>query len=90
MQEDLNISAANLQWPISVYSLTYGYFLLLSGKFRQANLYTSRWHSTGSLVLGRLADIFGRKLLFLVGTVWLGVMFVQRNVQICGQADRVH
>ncbi|QRW05671.1 major facilitator superfamily transporter [Ceratobasidium sp. AG-Ba] len=46
IQTELSISQSNLQWPVSVYSLTYGCFLLLSG---------------------RLADILGRRLLFLVG-----------------------
>lgn len=47
IQKDLNISSANLQWSVSLYSLVLGAFLLPAG---------------------RLADIFGPKLLFLIGT----------------------
>ncbi|KAF8609409.1 MFS general substrate transporter, partial [Ceratobasidium sp. AG-I] len=49
IQKELAIPQSDLQWPVSVYSLTYGCFLLLSG---------------------RLADILGRRLLFLAGTGW--------------------
>ncbi|KAB5593861.1 transport protein [Ceratobasidium theobromae] len=53
IQTELSISQSDLQWPVSVYSLTYGCFLLLSG---------------------RLADILGRRLLFLVGTGWFAAL----------------
>ncbi|KAG8736961.1 hypothetical protein FRC12_017342 [Ceratobasidium sp. 428] len=53
IQKELSISQSDLQWPVSVYSLTYGCFLLLSG---------------------RLADILGRRLLFLVGTAWFAAL----------------
>ncbi|CEL58277.1 putative MFS-type transporter C1683,03c OS=Schizosaccharomyces pombe (strain 972 / ATCC 24843) GN=SPBC1683.03c PE=3 SV=1 [Rhizoctonia solani AG-1 IB] len=61
-----DLSQSDLQWPVSVYSLTYGCFLLLSG---------------------RLADILGRRLLFLVGTAWfaafsLGVAFAPSQVAL--------
>lgn len=32
IQQKLNIDDAHLQWPLTAYSLTYGCFLLLSGK----------------------------------------------------------
>ncbi|KAG8711818.1 hypothetical protein FRC08_015392 [Ceratobasidium sp. 394] len=53
IQKELSISQSDLQWPVSAYSLTYGCFLLLSG---------------------RLADILGRRLLFLVGTGWFAAL----------------
>jgi len=46
MQQDLGFSAANLQWVVTAYSLTFGGLLLLGG---------------------RLADLFGRRRIFLVG-----------------------
>jgi len=46
IQRDLGFSAANLQWVVTAYSLTFGGLLLLGG---------------------RLADIFGRRRIFLVG-----------------------
>src|ERR1019366_4566977 len=46
IQRDLGFSAANLQWVVPAYSLTFGGLLLLGG---------------------RLADIFGRRRIFLVG-----------------------
>ncbi|KAH7344409.1 major facilitator superfamily domain-containing protein [Rhizoctonia solani] len=66
IQAELSISQSDLQWPVSVYSLTYGCFLLLSG---------------------RLADILGRRLLFLVGTSWfaafsLGIAFAPSQVAL--------
>ncbi|QRW19611.1 major facilitator superfamily transporter [Rhizoctonia solani] len=66
IQTELSISQSDLQWPVSVYSLTYGCFLLLSG---------------------RLADILGRRLLFLVGTAWfaafsLGIAFAPSQVAL--------
>ncbi|EUC65524.1 MFS transporter [Rhizoctonia solani AG-3 Rhs1AP] len=66
IQAELSISQSDLQWPVSVYSLTYGCFLLLSG---------------------RLADILGRRLLFLVGTSWfaafsLGIAFAPSQVTL--------
>jgi len=48
IQRDLGFSAANLQWVVTAYSLTFGGLLLLGG---------------------RLADIFGRRRIFLVGLV---------------------
>ncbi|KDQ08068.1 hypothetical protein BOTBODRAFT_38288 [Botryobasidium botryosum FD-172 SS1] len=55
IQKSLNIDEANLQWPLTAYSLTYGCFLLLSG---------------------RLADIFGRRLLFLLGNIWFVIVSI--------------
>ncbi|KAK7028533.1 MFS general substrate transporter [Favolaschia claudopus] len=49
---ELNISEANLQWPLTVFSLAYGCTLLL---------------------FGRMADIFGGRVLFLVGSAWFSV-----------------
>ena len=46
IQKDLGFSAANLQWVVTAYALTFGGLLLLGG---------------------RLADIFGRRRIFLVG-----------------------
>jgi len=48
IQRDLGFSAANLQWVVTAYSLTFGGLLLLGG---------------------RLADLFGRRRIFLVGLV---------------------
>ena len=48
IQHDLGFSAANLQWVVTAYSLTFGGLLLLGG---------------------RLADLFGRRRIFLLGLV---------------------
>jgi EmrB/QacA subfamily drug resistance transporter len=48
IQHTLGFSAANLQWVVTAYSLTFGGLLLLGG---------------------RLADLFGRRRIFLVGLV---------------------
>ncbi|GAA98060.1 uncharacterized protein L969DRAFT_93321 [Mixia osmundae IAM 14324] len=47
VQRDLKLTESELQWPVSLYSLTFGCFLIL---------------------FGRLADVYGRRLLFLIGT----------------------
>lgn len=44
---DLGFTAASLQWPVSLYALILGAFLLPAG---------------------RLADVYGHRLLFLIGT----------------------
>ncbi len=48
IQKDLGFSAANLQWVVTAYSLTFGGLLLLGG---------------------RLADLFGRRRILLLGLV---------------------
>ncbi len=48
IQRDLGFSAANLQWVVTAYSLTFGGLLLLGG---------------------RLADLFGRRRIFLLGLI---------------------
>jgi EmrB/QacA subfamily drug resistance transporter len=48
IQRDLHFSAANLQWVVTAYSLTFGGLLLLGG---------------------RLADLFGRRRIFLLGLI---------------------
>jgi EmrB/QacA subfamily drug resistance transporter len=48
IQKDLGFSAANLQWVVTAYSLTFGGLLLLGG---------------------RLADLFGRRRIFLLGLI---------------------
>lgn len=48
IQEDLELSRADLQWIVNAYTLVFGGFLLLGG---------------------RLADLVGRRLIFIVGTV---------------------
>ncbi|KAF7372858.1 MFS general substrate transporter [Mycena sanguinolenta] len=50
--KDLNITEANLQWPLTVFSLAYGCTLLL---------------------FGRMGDIFGGRVMFLVGSAWFSV-----------------
>ncbi|EJD45626.1 MFS general substrate transporter, partial [Auricularia subglabra TFB-10046 SS5] len=58
VQKSLNISEANLQWPVSVYALTYGCFLLLAGRAadilgrRRVFLVGTAWFCLCSLVLG--------------------------------------
>lgn len=58
VQKSLNISEANLQWPVSVYALTYGCFLLLAGSAadivgrRRVFLVGTAWFCLCSLVLG--------------------------------------
>ena len=48
IQRDLHFGAANLQWVVTAYSVTFGGLLLLGG---------------------RLADLFGRRRVFLIGLV---------------------
>ncbi|KAJ7336925.1 hypothetical protein DFH08DRAFT_964883 [Mycena albidolilacea] len=45
---DLHISEANLQWPLTIFSLAYG----------------------------RMADIFGPRILFLLGGAWFSVWYI--------------
>ena len=52
IQQDLDISQADLQWVINSYTLFFGGFLLLGG---------------------RAADIFGRKRIFIAGTILFSV-----------------
>ena len=52
IQQDLEISQADLQWVINSYTLFFGGFLLLGG---------------------RAADIFGRKRIFIAGTILFSV-----------------
>ncbi|KAF7349747.1 MFS general substrate transporter [Mycena sanguinolenta] len=53
--KDLNIIEANLQWPLTVFSLAYGCTLLL---------------------FGRMGDIFGARIMFLLGSAWFSVWSV--------------
>ncbi|KAJ7248864.1 major facilitator superfamily [Mycena haematopus] len=53
--KDLNISEANLQWPLTVFSLAYGCTLLL---------------------FGRMGDILGGRIMFLLGSAWFSVWSV--------------
>ncbi|KXS16056.1 MFS general substrate transporter [Gonapodya prolifera JEL478] len=46
---ELNISEANIQWPLIAFSIAFGGFLIL---------------------FGRIADLFGRKRMTLVGLAW--------------------
>lgn len=78
IQTDLGMEETDLQWLSSANSLTFGCFLLLSG---------------------RLADIHGRKLVFLVGVSWYAIwtlvgpffgdgagLIVSRALSGCGAA----
>ncbi|KZT58285.1 MFS general substrate transporter [Calocera cornea HHB12733] len=53
IQQSLDIPEPNLQWCLSAYALTFGCFLLPSGK---------------------LADVLGRRLLFVLGTAWVSIL----------------
>ncbi|KAJ6468826.1 major facilitator superfamily-domain-containing protein [Mycena sanguinolenta] len=53
--KDLKIIEANLQWPLTVFSLAYGCTLLL---------------------FGRMGDIFGGRIMFLLGSAWYSVWSV--------------
>ncbi|KAF7349750.1 MFS general substrate transporter [Mycena sanguinolenta] len=53
--KDLDIIEANLQWPLTVFSLAYGCTLLL---------------------FGRMGDIFGARIMFLLGSAWFSVWSV--------------
>ncbi|KAF7370105.1 MFS general substrate transporter [Mycena sanguinolenta] len=53
--KDLNIIEANLQWPLTVFSLAYGCTLLL---------------------FGRMGDIFGARIMFLLGSAWFSAWSV--------------
>ncbi|KAH8827157.1 major facilitator superfamily domain-containing protein [Flagelloscypha sp. PMI_526] len=48
---DLGMSQAEMQWPLTVYSLSYGCLLLF---------------------FGRVGDIIGPRLMFLLGSAWFG------------------
>lgn len=78
IQKDLAFSAADLQWVVTAYSLTFGGLLLLGG---------------------RLADLFGRRRIFLIGLVLFtgasllggfagdqGTLIVARSLQGVGAA----
>lgn len=78
IQRDLGFIAANLQWVVTAYSLTFGGLLLLGG---------------------RLADLFGRRRIFLFGLVLFtgasllggfansqGVLIAARSLQGVGAA----
>ncbi|KAF8209116.1 major facilitator superfamily domain-containing protein [Mycena galopus ATCC 62051] len=49
---ELNITEENLNWPLTVFSLTFGCTLLL---------------------FGSLSDIFGGRIMFLIGSAWFSV-----------------
>lgn len=57
MQRDLGLSTQALQWVVSAYSLTFGCFLLLSG--RAGDLFGRRRLLLGGLVLFSLASLAG-------------------------------
>ncbi|KAF7337696.1 MFS general substrate transporter [Mycena sanguinolenta] len=50
--KDLHFTQSNLQWPLNVYALSYGCFLLF---------------------FGRVSDIIGGKIMFLVGSIWFSL-----------------
>ncbi len=57
MQRNVGFSTATLQWVVSIYSLTFGSFLLLSG--RAGDLFGRRRLFMGGLVLFSLASLAG-------------------------------
>jgi EmrB/QacA subfamily drug resistance transporter len=57
IQKALDFSAANLQWVVNAYTLTFGGFLLLGG--RAADLFGRRRVFIGGLVLFSLASLAG-------------------------------
>ncbi len=57
MQRDFGFSTATLQWIVSIYSLTFGSFLLLSG--RAGDLFGRRRLFMGGLALFSLASLAG-------------------------------
>ncbi|KZV94474.1 major facilitator superfamily MFS-1, partial [Exidia glandulosa HHB12029] len=58
IQKDLRISEANIQWPVSIYALTNGCFLLLAGRAadivgrRRVFLLGTAWFALWSLIIG--------------------------------------
>ncbi|KAF7337738.1 MFS domain-containing protein [Mycena sanguinolenta] len=50
--KDLDFTQSNLQWPLNVYALSYGCFLLF---------------------FGRVSDIIGGRIMFLVGSIWFAL-----------------
>ncbi|KAF8204419.1 major facilitator superfamily domain-containing protein [Mycena galopus ATCC 62051] len=50
--KDLHFKQSDLQWPLNVYALSYGCFLLF---------------------FGRLGDIIGGRIMFLVGSIWFSM-----------------
>lgn len=78
MQHDFGLSTATLQWVVSVYSLTFGSFLLLSG--RAGDLFGRRRLFMGGLALFSLASLAG-------GLAPSGFWFiVMRGIQGVGAA----
>ncbi|KZV94470.1 major facilitator superfamily MFS-1 [Exidia glandulosa HHB12029] len=58
IQKDLRISEANIQWPVSIYALTNGCFLLLAGRSadivgrRRVFVLGTAWFALWSLIIG--------------------------------------
>src|SRR6266700_7388583 len=78
MQHDFGLSTATLQWVVSIYSLTFGSFLLLSG--RAGDLFGRRKLFMGGLALFSLASLAG-------GLAPSGLWFIViRGVQGLGAA----
>jgi EmrB/QacA subfamily drug resistance transporter len=78
MQRDFGLSTATLQWVVSIYSLTFGSFLLLSG--RAGDLFGRRKLLMGGLALFSLASLAG-------GLAPSGIWFlVIRGIQGTGAA----
>ncbi|KAF7347388.1 MFS general substrate transporter [Mycena venus] len=50
--KDLHFKQSDLQWPLNVYALSYGCFLLF---------------------FGRLGDIIGGRIMFLLGSIWFSL-----------------
>ncbi|EUC64803.1 MFS general substrate transporter [Rhizoctonia solani AG-3 Rhs1AP] len=63
---DLGISQAELQWLISSYALTSVSYLCITFTI----FLTGFFQGCFLLLFGRLADLFGRKKVFLAGTLW--------------------
>jgi EmrB/QacA subfamily drug resistance transporter len=78
MQRDFGFSTATLQWIVSIYSLTFGSFLLLSG--RAGDLFGRRKLFMGGLALFSLASLAG-------GLAPSGIWFIViRGIQGVGAA----
>ncbi|QBD76663.1 DHA2 family efflux MFS transporter permease subunit [Ktedonosporobacter rubrisoli] len=78
MQHDFGLSTADLQWVVSIYSLTFGSFLLLSG--RAGDLFGRRRLFMGGLALFSLSSLAGG---FAPSGIWFIVI---RGIQGLGAA----
>lgn len=83
--EDLKIREDQLQWPISAYSLS---AVSSISVVPQSRLFISDNQGCLLILLGRIADLYGRRKIFIVGCVLqgafsLGSGFAKGELELC-------